>query len=148
MRVCHICQYNKAKIHFYHDNLIKSVCDKCLENIGLNAESNEDISEIFRALNDILATPSEVSHPQQHCECGRSVVEFLTQMKAGCTQCYKTFDSVVDIVLNTTGSDEEDEVSTVMKPLLEVQLSEAIKDERYEDAADIRDLMEDKSDQA
>lgn len=131
-------------------------------NIPINLSSflgeflNEDESEIL---------PDFINKNQLICDkCGMKYEEFVDEGKFGCENCYKTFSKKIDPILkNMHGgnrhigrkgkvlaeSSETNNKQTVIKEAnkteenktekLKQDLRIAIKEERYEDAAKIRD---------
>ena len=87
-------------------------------------------------------------------KCNMTYQEFLDSGKFGCEECYKTFENKIDILLKRIqGTDryigkkaEHNESNSVQETKtdnklekLQQDLKKAIKEERYEDAAKIRD---------
>lgn len=96
-------------------------------------------------------------------ECGMSFDDFVKLGKFGCSNCYSTFENRIDSILkNIQGANthigrkgklincelekakekvEEKQIKKEISKIedLKQQLKKAIKDERYEDAAKIRD---------
>lgn len=123
------------------------------------------LSDIFDDYNDASFLP-EITKPNKlKCKkCGLTYDEFINTGKFGCENCYNTFSDKIDyLVKNLHGSakhigrkpkfikENESEVVKENKNIVEEnkeeskldklkrELKEAIKDERYEDAAKIRD---------
>jgi len=115
------------------------VCSACLEKKG---ESADSVAAIFsemevpaRELHDLDQYPDECPG------CGTSLLDMIGDLRAGCSECYITYAGLyedVDINLLAEGDDgEEDELFS-----LEFQLAVAVREERYEDANDIKKMME------
>ncbi len=143
-----------------------ALCDKCAKALGLeHLDFNMPInfsSFLGDFLNDVEDTdflPNFTKPSVLKCNnCGMTYNEFVNKGKLGCTECYEVFSKVLNPVLkNIQGSinhvgrnikltkkdntkkilTEKKETSQLEK--LELELKKAIKEERYEDAAKIRD---------
>lgn len=109
------------------------------------------------AQNDFLPNIGEEQKLQCN-ECGTTYEEFIESGKFGCGNCYETFSNKIDSILkgihngnrhvgrkgiqtNTKLSKEQgnNEVAIGKLEKLQMDLKNAIKEERYEDAAKIRD---------
>ena len=135
MRECHMCHREVANNHFQCGDFVRSVCDECLEGEGFDINSHHDISTIYRTIYEHSESVHE--QPDQLCPgCGLTIGRFVTTMRVGCRQCYETFAAIVDVISTSP------EVDPGNDPVIEQQLAAAIMEERYEDAADIRDMME------
>lgn len=107
--------------------------------------------------NDFL--PSIGEKKQLKCnECGTTYEEFLDNGKFGCGNCYEIFSSKIDSILKgihngnrhvgrqgiensikfNKEKNENEEIIGILESL-QIGLKNAIKEERYEDAAKIRD---------
>jgi protein-arginine kinase activator protein McsA len=92
-----------------------------------------NISKAFRLVSACSCSSNGVIEPQ--CPgCGLILQDLIVNMRVKCRQCYATFEGVVDVVSPADDNLKND--------ILSQQLADAIREERYEDAADIRDLME------
>lgn len=144
------------------------VCEKCAKNLGISDENFSipiDFSSFFgdfiEEFEDNNFIPLIGENKELKCkECNTTYNEFLNTGKFGCANCYTTFKDKIDGILkriqgsnkyigkqitNTSenhiknikiqnAKKEEDKISKLKK-----DLKQAIKEERYEDAAKIRD---------
>ncbi len=143
------------------------LCRECASEMGIASLDFEMPIDISNFLGDfLLEDENEEFHlpnvkNQLKCnKCGMSYDEFLSNGKFGCEECYKTFEDKINIMLKRIqGTDryigkkannkeenkiEEVKTNNVEKTSskleeLQKQLKDAIKEERYEDAAKIRD---------
>lgn len=145
MRKCHLCGHEDAANHFQNGDLVRSVCHECVSIRGFDMENDGDVYAVFKMLYRERTSDSvSLSESVEKCpSCGTSIANFVNTMKVGCVDCYDAFSFVVEMIAiddsdNDHGSHE----------ILAMQLSQAISEERYEDAADIRDLMEKADDKA
>lgn len=123
------------------------------------------LTDFFNDMNDISLMPTlGTASPLQCSKCGLTWDEFLHTGNFGCSNCYSDFEARIDPILRSlqgatshigrlgevrTGNhvkqnlddkieqQENKQVSKLEK--LKEDLKQAIKEERYEDAAKIRD---------
>lgn len=142
------------------------LCEKCskelgIESIDINFNMPIDFSSF---LGDLISDYEESSfmpilgeRKELRCKnCNTTYKEFLNTGKFGCSECYETFSDKIDSVLKRIhGSNKylgrkcKENVKPIQqinekeadnkKDKLENDLKQAIKEERYEDAAKIRD---------
>lgn len=147
------------------DNCAKSLGLETLDfNMPINFSSF--LGDFIGEETDFL--PSFTTPKALQCEnCGMTYEEFLNNGKFGCSNCYDVFSERLDKVLkniqgvdthigrkskkitiknNKTGekpfnvsTDEKEAKNEEKEKTLQEQLKQAIKEERYEDAAKIRD---------
>ena len=145
-----------------------NLCDKCARELGLKdinfsmpINFSSFLSDLFNDYNDSLL-PSFIGTKNLQCEsCGTTFDDFVNSGEFGCSNCYDLFeDRITPILRNLQGATkhvgrgyrevtpstgenitnkkvvkkEESELEKLNK-----DLQKAIKDERYEDAAKIRD---------
>lgn len=144
------------------------LCEDCAKEKGItNIDFNMPInfssflSDVFDEYNDSSFLPQFTSVNNLKCKkCGLTYDEFINTGKFGCDNCYNTFSDKIDyLVKNLHGSTrhvgrkskyiKQNETETVKKEEVKKEetklekkkreLKEAIKEERYEDAAKIRD---------
>ena len=164
--LCERCQKEEASIHL--TEIIKDVksevhlCENCARNIGLNSKlanfslsvpemlSFLDISEVDESVDDLKCKT-----------CGMSFVEYNKNGKLGCPECYYYLkESLENVILSYHGEkrhigkfpaespepviqeleDIEIETGQSLEDLKE-ELRKAVDDERYEDAAMLRDRI-------
>jgi protein arginine kinase activator len=142
------------------------LCEKCSEELGIrNMDFNMPIN-LSSFLGEFLednedALPGFTSNKTLTCnECGMTYDEFIEKGKFGCANCYDTFSNKIDDILKKIqGSDthigrKTKATKTVLNKeetiqnnnedrsqvdILKEDLKKAIAEERYEDAANIRD---------
>lgn len=148
-----------------------ALCEECakkmgLEDIDFNIPINFSnfLSDFF---DDDNLLPSFANNTITKCpKCGLTYDDFVKNGKFGCAECYDSFSNKLDSILkNLHGtckhigrkpkniikkSDSKKEVQKVQEKIDEKQqqidilnkdLQKAIKEERYEDAAKIRDEL-------
>jgi len=102
------------------------------------------VSERAASIFHKMETPEDPlpgidQYPGKCPECGTSLISMVNDMRAGCPECYITYgglyeDADISIALS---EDSDDELFS-----LEFQLAAAVRAERYEDAADLKAIME------
>ena len=125
------------------------------------------LTDFFDDMNDISLMPSIGATNTLSCsKCGLSWDDFLHTGKFGCSNCYSDFESRIDPILRSlqgatnhigrlgnvkTGNNVKQNLDDKIEEKQETKLNEvdklkedlknAIKEERYEDAAKIRDEL-------
>ena len=125
------------------------------------------LTDFFDDMNDISLMPSIGATRTLNCsKCGLNWDDFLHTGKFGCSNCYSDFESRIDPILRSlqgatshvgrlgdvkAGNDVKKNLDDKMAEKQESNLSEvdklrenlknAVKEERYEDAAKIRDEL-------
>lgn len=137
----HLTQIVNNKVHKV------DLCEACAQAKGVTDPSGFSLADLLlkASLNP------EVQSAGSRCpRCGFSPAEFKKQGRFGCPECYETFRNLVEPMLENmhNGIAHVGKVPTralERKSLydrltkLELDLTEAIKSERYEDAARARD---------
>lgn len=145
------------------------LCEECSKKLGIgkmNFSIPIDFSNFFEDFMEDFSAPEYMPLMQElktlHCDqCGYSFDDIVNSGKLGCGNCYNTFDERLDPIIkriqgankhigrigkitekansketNNTSEHINDELNN-----LQVQLKQAIKEERYEEAAKIRDQI-------
>lgn len=156
--LCTNCNAKEATFHYKQiiggKKSEHHLCSDCAANLGYTG-GTEHIFDIGSILNDFISIPSvhtAVKSGHACPECATSYEEFKRTGLLGCANCYKEFASVVEASLariqpstthkgalsGETGEkiNKENELIT-----LKNDLKKAIIDERYEDAAVLRDKI-------
>lgn len=136
------------------------ICEQCGQKMGvadIGFEMPIDISNFlgdFDIENDSFMPFNTITKEVKCDKCNMTYQDFLDNGKFGCEECYKTFGDKIDTVLkriqgtdrylgrkaNNNESNKVQEVKTDNKlEELQTKLKQAIKEERYEDAAKLRD---------
>lgn len=137
----HLTQIVSSKVHKV------DLCEACAQAKGVTDPSGFSLSDLLlkASLNP------EVSGGALRCEsCGFSQSDFKKHGRFGCPVCYDTFKGMVDPMLDgmhkgSTHSGKVPQTALARKQLherltkLELDLTDAIKSERYEEAARTRD---------
>jgi len=125
------------------------LCQQCAQQGG-HADS---VFALHKMLAGLVDWNSEVSSKGNHCSsCGLTELELRQKGKFGCEQCYQTWSPLVGTILSRvqgrtahTGKvphSAGERVRTERElAALRQKLDSAIQDERFEDAAKIRDRI-------
>lgn len=137
----HLTQIVNNKVHKV------DLCEECAQAKGVTDPSGFSLADLLlKASLNPETTPAGV-----RCEqCGFTQADFKKHGRFGCPACYDTFLGIVTPMLDsmhkgTSHTGKVPQRALARKSLherlskLELDLSEAIKAERYEDAARTRD---------
>ena len=128
-------------------------CAKGLGILGIGLEENKDItipdlfSHVFEGIKD-----ASLTHNRKCKYCGNTLKKIVKEHKAGCTECYSVFQKQIrKIVFTNAGKTEHigkfpNRFALYKKFLMDIgslkkQLKDSLKEENYENAADIRDAI-------
>ena len=133
------------------------LCEQCAqENNELSLFAPFNISDFF---SDLLSIQDETlpthkyEQPHMRCEkCGLTFDEFRSSGRLGCSNCYTKFDKRIAPILRRihNGVKHTGKMPSNISPALRLngevaelktQLEKAISEERYEDAAKLRDKI-------
>lgn len=147
---CDLCT-NPATVHLTQivNNKVHKVdlCESCAQAKGVTDPSGFSLADLL--LKASLNPEAPVSAVR--CEqCGFTQNDFKKHGRFGCPQCYETFSSLIEPMLDnmhkgTAHAGKVPERALERKSLherleeLESNLEAAVKTERYEDAARFRD---------
>jgi protein arginine kinase activator len=164
---CERCKQIEATIHL--SEVIKDMksevhlCESCAREVGLNTK----ISNFSLSLPEMLTflNVDEVSDYKdgRHCAtCGSDFLEYKRDGNLGCPECYNNLSEYLDPVLAgfhgekrhigkfPVYNDEAGFTEKIFNPVkievissadLQYQLDSAVNEERYEDAAVLRDKI-------
>jgi len=162
MMLCDICKKREATI--YVTEVINSekknlyICNICISKLGIKGilkELNIPYDEnILKKFLEMMPGMVEEEKKEKNClVCNLKFVDFEKSGYLGCPNCYETFkDELKPILLNLQGNfkhigKKKGEKFTLDTSLeseikrLKRELEYAIEEERYEDAAKIRDKI-------
>ncbi len=138
----HLTQIVNNKVHKV------DLCEECAQAKGVTDPSGFSLADLLlkASLNPEPAVAAGV-----RCEqCGFTQADFKKHGRFGCAHCYETFRTVVEPMLDSmhkgpTHAGKVPQKALARKSLydrltkLELDLTDAIKTERYEEAARCRD---------
>jgi len=126
------------------------LCADCAKELGVNEESGFTISDIL--LGKGAAAPLSSARSSVCESCGLTLVKFRKTGRFGCPACYQAFERELLPILRSMHHAQEHEGRCPRnreKTLglrdrqedLEAKLDQAVKDEDYERAAELRDEL-------
>jgi len=147
---CDLCT-NPATVHLTQivNNKVHKVdlCESCAQAKGVTDPSGFSLADLLLKASLNPEIPSSAVRCEQ---CGFTQNDFKKHGRFGCPQCYETFSSLIEPMLDnmhkgTAHAGKVPEKALERKSLhdrigeLESNLEDAVKSERYEDAARFRD---------
>jgi protein arginine kinase activator len=148
---CDLCS-KPATVHLTQilDNKVHKVdlCEQCAQEKGVTDPSGFSLADL---LVKASLAPEDAPVAGTRCEqCGFTPADFKKQGRFGCPACYDAFKGILDPMLEGMHKGTVHAGKVPRKALerrslherlsqLETDLSEAIKAERYEEAARFRD---------
>lgn len=159
--LCSNCNKNEANFHY--TQIINGkytqmhLCSECASQLGYMNNGFGHSFDLENIINDIfgISAPKAVNSQPKTCPlCNTNINSFLKSGVAGCPECYNQFSEAVEKILSGiqpasthsgTISGEGGEKITKKNKLasLKEDLKLAILEERYEDAAKLRDVIKD-----
>lgn len=148
-----------------------ALCTNCANKLGVELDMpdfpinlHSFLGDFFNDYAENALLPSFQSNVVKCKNCGTTYDDFINTGMFGCSECYDTFSNPIDSLLKNLhgtakhiGRGSESKLDAVKiehkksskqektmenkKTELQKQLEKAIKEERYEDAARIRDEM-------
>lgn len=156
--VCQVCNQAKATVHIT-DTLPKPhdrhLCEECAEREGLikkqhHVTTNEILQQFIKQKTGLAGGGQDLSCPK----CGLTFREFQVKGQLGCPHDYEVFRAVLTPLLERAHDGASHHVGkvpgtadeTVQRETgllrLRRELQEAIDAENYEQAAQVRDLID------
>ena len=137
----HLTQIVNNKVHKV------DLCEECAQAKGVTDPSGFSLADLLLKAS---LNPEPVAAGVRCEQCGFTQNDFKKQGRFGCPACYDTFSSLIEPMLDTMHKGTAHTGKVPQKALarkslydrltkLELDLTEAIKSERYEDAARTRD---------
>ncbi|MCD6594233.1 UvrB/UvrC motif-containing protein [bacterium] len=139
-KLCEICGKNTAEqiVVQYIDGVKKKtyVCSKCAMLVGVGDQLKKNGITLY--------TDYKLSHACSFC--GWQLKDFMDTGLLGCPYCFIEFEGEVKTVIEhfhnvkTYDTHEKSSVKTKLM-MLNNRLDKAVEQERFEDAAEIRDMI-------
>ena len=159
---CMICKKKDANVHLTKiiNNQVHKLhlCDACAQAKGVVDPCEFNLSDLLVQAHSIVEQLAKQIQSQAldvSCEhCGFSQIDFKENSQFGCPHCYEQFGPFLKPVLQTIHNKDAVHRGKVPHQLLKrialtqkldnlsSRLEAAIKDERYEDAATLRDQIQ------
>ncbi len=155
--LCNVCKKNTATVHLTQmlEGEIKKVdmCESCAQTEGVD-EPGISLVDLLVGLGPTGSevTSGKAQKPSKCPTCGYTQADFKKSGRLGCSDCYVTFGDGLDQMLRSmhkglkhSGKAPKHYRNTreleAKSKKLEQELRQAVKEERYEDAAVIRDSL-------
>lgn len=154
--LCNECGKNEARVHVTHiingKKTESHLCEECAKKNQTFLNSSFSMENLFsEMLNNAFNTTTY--YPSKGClKCGMTFDEFRNTGKFGCSDCIGTFKNrLMPVVKNIQGYDihtgkipkRAGGSYKIQKDIekLKVQLKQAVENEEYEQAAQLRDKI-------
>ncbi len=147
--ICSNCGKNNASITYKQNingkKITLNLCDNCAHEIGIFNSFDDIFSPMILDFEYVL--PEEIKCKK----CGYTLSKYRSTGLFGCDECYKTFKKEIDeILLKIQGKNRQikeeknikkESINQVDK--LKQELQELVNQEKFEEAAVIRDKIKD-----
>ena len=164
--LCDNCGKNNATTHIRSvvNGVVseKNLCGYCAAKQGYSGVTNNSLAGMLASMfGDVLSSGSQI--PKKRCPvCGASFSDIAETGKAGCAECYSAFyDELLPYLKRVHGSTKHTGKIPNKAPLavvpaeetledLKIQLNKLIVEEKFEQAAVVRDKikkLEEKADE-
>ena len=147
--ICSNCGKNNASITYKQNingkKITLNLCDNCAHEIGIFNSFDDIFSPMILDFEYVL--PEEIKCKK----CGYTLSKYRSTGLFGCDECYNTFKKEIDeILLKIQGKNRQikeeknikkESINQVNK--IKQELQELVKQEKFEEAAVIRDKIKD-----
>jgi protein arginine kinase activator len=150
---CDICKKAEATVHLtqiVEGKMLKvDLCESCAKEKGVQEAAGFSLADLLVGLG--AAEEMKVESPGAQCPvCGFTQADFKKTGRLGCSACWETFEAGLASLLKAMhkGNHHVGKVPTKAMHTLALngkiqelaeQLEKAVREEKYEDAAQIRD---------
>ena len=155
--LCSICKEKPATVHLTQivgDKMQKlDLCEDCAKAKGVNDPSGFALADLMLGLGASQEIEQAGGGVELKCpRCGFSQADFKKSGRLGCPECYGTFAEALEGLLKTMhkGTRHEGKVPESLRAtreqsdrlrLLQKKLARAIEQEKFEEAAQLRDQI-------
>ncbi len=153
--LCDICKKAEATVHLTQivdGKMLKvDLCESCAKEKGVQEAAGFSLANLLVELG--AGEESRVEAPGVQCPvCGFTQADFKKTGRLGCSACWETFEPALASLLKAmhkgdhhvgkvpTKAEHTVALNGKMQELAE-QLEKAVREEKYEDAAQIRDQI-------
>jgi len=153
--LCSICKEKPATVHLTQivgEKMQKlDLCEECAKAKGVNDPAGFALADLMLGLGASQEIEQAAGGMELKClRCGFSQADFKKSGRLGCPECYKTFAEGLEGLLKTMhkGTRHEGKVPEALRAsrehsdrlkLLQKKLAKAIEQEKFEEAAQLRD---------
>ena len=157
---CDICQKRNATIHIQQvagdEEIDLHLCERCAAHKGITTGEDQPDFSISRLLNGLIEIDNRISKlkGKKVCpRCGMTLEKIQSTATLGCNECYSVFAvEVREIIHKSMGKVQHrgkypGRILAFKTYLIDMEelkrkLNRAVKEERYEEAAELRDKIE------
>lgn len=156
---CQICDEREAIVHVQQimgEKVIDlHLCEVCAQKKGISSHSDKielSLTQLLTGLIDIRKSSGKEDKIENCPKCGKTLETLRKEGKLGCVSCYSHFHKEIASFLDNYAGTARHKGSLparlltykallMDKEILKKELSEAVKQEDYEQAAVIRDRI-------
>lgn len=151
--LCDICKKAEATVHLtqiVEGKMLKvDLCESCAKEKGVQEAAGFSLADLLVGLGS--AEEMKVESPGAQCAvCGFTQADFKKTGRLGCSACWETFEAGLASLLKAMHKGDHHVGKVPAKAVhalalngkiqeLSEQLEKAVREEKYEDAAQIRD---------
>jgi len=155
--LCESCEQHEATIHLTQmingQSRELHLCEECAEESGLNVQSVMSIPEILFGMGGNSEDPKEDKSGGKTCPaCHLRGRDFKKNARLGCPRCYETFEVELAPMLaamhkgtrhvgKVPESHRKGLENAAHRDVLRARLEAAVREEKYEEAACLRDQL-------
>ena len=156
--LCDVCKENEATFHLTQviEGKVQKVdlCEACAKAKGVTDSAGFSLADLVVGLGASKEIERASTGAATQCpDCGFTQTDFKKTGRLGCPTCWTTFEAGLAVLLKTIHKGEQHigkvparAVKTIQATekieTLEAALKKAITDERFEDAAALRDRIQ------
>lgn len=161
--LCEHCNKNVSTVHlieiFNQEKKEVNLCESCAQEAGLPfSKPNLSVGDLFGLVQGTIAKSGRKREAEPECpDCGMTIREFRSKGRLGCPKDYQVFKTQLEGLLEKIhGSARHvgkapagSAAATVVKPAvseelesLRKKLTQAVHLEKYEEAAKLRDRIQ------
>jgi protein arginine kinase activator len=158
--LCELCKQNEATVQLkqiYNGQARDlAICETCAREHGFDVQSPLAMTDFLFGLGQKQAAEAEQKEEETVCQaCHMRTSDFRKTSRLGCPQCYDSFSEAVEPMLADMhrGGEHRGKIPVCAAAGLEVAglrdaLRDAVSEQRFEEAALIRDRIHELSDGA
>ncbi len=154
--VCDICKASEATIHLTQivDGKVRKVdlCELCAKAKNVTGHPDFSVADLMMGLGASEGIAASAAPDEQCPVCGMTAADFKKTGRLGCGECWRTFEKglgalLKDLHKGTTHIGKIPARTTATRAradqlrALESELKRAVKEERFEEAAKLRNQI-------
>jgi protein arginine kinase activator len=154
--LCDICKANEATYHLTQivDGKVRKLdlCEPCAKAKNVTGHPDFSVADLMMGLGASEGVAAAAAPDEQCPACGMTAADFKKTGRLGCGECWRTFEKglvglLKDLHKGTTHVGKvparavKARETTDRLRLLEAQLKQAVREERFEDAAALRNQI-------